>query len=335
MRLPFKALDAQLARYFPGSFLVFGEEPIQQNEAIDAIRTLARKQTFSREVVDITSALDWDKLTNQLSASNLFSQKRFVECRLADNVFSKIEKSITALAKTPLPADLALLISCHKIDYKIQKTNWFKQIEQKFCVIGVSPLSREETLSWIQMKLKQAGFKVNAGTAELLLERTEGNLAATFQAIERLKLSHPDTTLSAETILSTVSMDTRFSVFLLIDALLTGSSDRVHHILRGLKNEKLDPILVLWAITKESRILLTLCTKLKQGIPQSQAFTQCGIWRRKEPLVQKCIQRVTFHTLHSILLQAKKTDDIIKGRIPGDPWRSLSTMCLTLTGRPT
>ena len=78
----------QLAQQVQGTlapcYLLFGEEPLQKLEAIDAIRAAARQQGYSERIsLTADAQFDWNELSNELQAMSLFAERRLIELELA------------------------------------------------------------------------------------------------------------------------------------------------------------------------------------------------------------------------------------------------------------
>ena len=89
----------------------------------------------------------------------------------------------------------------------------------------------------------------------MLAERTEGNLLAAHQELEKLRLLAPAGNITSETVLASVADSARFDVFRLSEAVLEGEADRALRVLAGLRSEGTEQTLVLWALTKALRDL--------------------------------------------------------------------------------
>jgi DNA polymerase-3 subunit delta len=126
---------------------------------------------------------------------------------------------------------------------------------------------------------------------------------------------------------------TRFSAFDLIDAILEGSSSRTNRILMSLKNEGVEPLLILWSMTREVRAISHLCFELAKGLPLTKVLDNANLWKHKKELMLRYFKRFTLpipelqKQLQQSLIQAKHIDDIIKGRTSGNAWHAISFLC--------
>ena len=103
----------------------------------------------------------------------------------------------------------------------------------------------------------------------------------------------------------------------------------------NLKDDGIDPVLILWGVTKEIRTLLKLSHALLANDNLEQHATKLGVWRENLPRVKKTLQRLPTHKLEQLLHIAKNIDTNIKGMQPGDAWQSLMSMYLALSGNQT
>lgn len=338
MRIQTKDLRQHLKRGLANCYFVFGDEPLQHTESIDAIRFEAKKQGFTeRAVFQITPSFEWASLLSSVNTPSLFSEKRLIECRLGEGKIGKgIADTLAKLATLPASKSILFLFSAPKLDTKIQQSKRFSQLEQKGITICARSLSTKEALMWIEKRLSNAGFQnTPPEIIQDLFERTEGNLLAASQVIEKLQLcADPQKTplLSVEDLRHIIGTDARFTIYDLVDATLMGSVERTSRIFSSLKNEGIDPILVLWAITREVRTILGLLSKMQGQQLSSALLSEHGIWKHREPLIKSFINRFSSPKLQNILLKSKQVDDRVKGRTEGSAWDPLLSICLILTG---
>ncbi|MCU7945841.1 MAG: DNA polymerase III subunit delta, partial [Candidatus Thiodiazotropha sp. (ex Cardiolucina cf. quadrata)] len=72
MRLRNEQLASHLQRDLAPVYLLSGDEPLQMQEAVDEIRSAARRQGYSeREVLDQGSGFDWSTLTTAAESLSL------------------------------------------------------------------------------------------------------------------------------------------------------------------------------------------------------------------------------------------------------------------------
>jgi DNA polymerase-3 subunit delta len=333
MKIVPQDLSSQLKRDLKAVYLITGDEPLQRQESFDLIRKAAKEQEFNeRSTFEINHQFDWTLFFAKLNMPSLFSEKQLVECHFPEGAITKtIAEMLLKLKSRLTDRTIIFLLSFEKLNFKDQQSSWFTALEQQGCFLTTRGLSSLETKQWLKRRLQEQNLSLSTEACDLLLERTEGNLSATAQAIEKLKISGFSQTITGDQILAAVASETRFTVFDLIDSLLTGTLKRTSTIFQSLKSEGLDPILVLWGIAREVRMTLTLQSQIKAGKSWSQAFAENGVWKRRESLLSAFIKRTNIQLLQSILSTLSHIDDVIKGRTNGNPWDLLYSTCLQLT----
>ena len=333
MKIDPEDLSLQLKRALKGLYLIVGDEPLQRQESFDLIRRTVKEHGFNeRSAFDINSQFDWDLFFAKLDMPSLFSEKQLVECHFSEGAITKAMTEMLLKLKSRLADQtIIFLISFEKLSFKDQQSSWFLALEQQGGFLHTRALSLFETKQWLKQRLQTQNLSLTPEACELLLERTEGNLFATAQAIERLKICGFTKAITVDDISKAVASGSRFTVFDLIDAILAGTLKRTVAIFQSLKNESLDPILVVWGIAREVRTVLTLQSQIRMGKSPSLAFTENGVWKRREPLLAAFMKRAPFQTLQPILPALNHIDDVIKGRSIGNTWDLLYSICLQLT----
>ena len=337
MRLSISELPNHLKRGLQSFYFVHGDEPFLCLEACELIRAEAKNQGYTeRERYEITDAWDWQGFKANLSALTLFSNKRIIDCRFREDKIGKTAaQALLEIAASP-PPDILFLCSTNELDAALRKASWFAALERQVVVLWARPLSREAFSLWLKNRIYKAQLTISEEIYDMLLERTEGNLLAAVQAIEKLQLLQLGLrregagALTLETVNQLISVESRFSIFELVDALLMGSISRTQSIFFSLKNEGIEPLLVLWAVTREVRTIIPLARILEAGGPLSQGFREYPVWKTRVEKVKIFLNRVSVSFLHQYLIRAKNLDDLLKGKRLGDGWTELYALCLML-----
>ena len=80
----------QLGKHLKGEellpvYLVAGDEPLQQDETLDALRSAARQRGFEeRQRFSADTGIDWNALLNEAQSLSLFGGRRILEVVLND-----------------------------------------------------------------------------------------------------------------------------------------------------------------------------------------------------------------------------------------------------------
>ena len=88
-----------------------------------------------------------------------------------------------------------------------------------------------------------------------------------------------------------VADSARYNLFEFIDKMLIGDAQSAAQSLRGLQNEGTEPIPLLWAITRELRILVKASEQVARGEHSDWALKNSGVWDKRMTLFRRALQR--------------------------------------------
>lgn len=335
MKVKSEQLNHHLQGQLAPVYLVFGEEPLLVQEVCDAIRGAARGQGFNeRELFHAEAGFDWNQLLNEANSLSLFADKKILELRIpsgkpGDKGSKAIEEYCNAAS-----TDNLLLVVCPKLDGSAQRSKWVKALESTGVMVQTWPVQPHQLGRWIGQRLQQAGIRANSAAIDVLVDRVEGNLLAAVQEIEKLKLLAPNGEVDANTMSTVVADSARYNVFTLVDKILAGDTQSAARTLRGLREEGIEPPVVLWAITREIRILLKIVDASARGEPMNLAMKSAGVWDKRQPIYQQTLRRVSPPQLRAMLRLARNTDQAIKGLGRDNAWDNLTELTVNLAGNP-
>ncbi|GAA3908204.1 DNA polymerase III subunit delta [Halomonas cibimaris] len=330
-------LPGALAKRLPRAVIVSGDEPLQHRDACDEVRAAARQAGVEeREVLDIEPNFAWGRLFEVAGNLSLFATRKLIEVRLGRHKLGQEgAKALAEYAERLAHGDDILLLSTGKLDARQQKSAWFKALDKQGLFVPVWPIDASRLGFWLRDRAQRHGLQLELDAARLLGERTEGNLLAADQALQKLALIlPPHARVNLESIAQGVEDSTRFDVFNLADACLKGEIARTSRIVYGLKSEGTEAPVVLWALGREMRTLLSLHQHLEQG----QSFEHACkaqkpmIFDRRRPAYQQAIRRLPMRRLHKLLLMAQRLDLAVKGASPVPLWQGLHDLAITLAG---
>lgn len=335
MRLRLEQLPSHLQNDLQRIYLVSGEEPFQLQQASQAIREKAQQSGFNdREILQVDRSFDWQQLLESANTLSLFSQQRLLELRLPSAKPGDAgSKALTAYCTNP-PEDTVLLIVAGKLEKAQQNSKWFKAIEQAGTVIQIWPVESAAMPGWIENRMRSRNMQPTPDALMMLADRFEGNLLAADQELEKLRLSNGEGEVNADQVASAVSDSSRYDVFSLVDSCLLSEQKRAIRILFGLRNEGVEPILVLWALTRELRALSAMSQALSMGQSMGQVFSQYRVWEKRKKPVQNALTNHNLRRLHGLIWQSGEIDKVIKGQATGNAWDELLQLVLKLCGTP-
>ena len=334
MRLKAEQLAKHLKANLAPIYLVFGDEPLLIQEACDNIRATARAAGFEdREVFEVAPHFDWQQVLNEANSLSLFARRKILEIRLPSGRPGKEFGTFLQEYCENISPDNLLLAILPKLDRGATSSAWFKKIDSLGVVIQIWPVNARQMPQWISQRLRAAGIEAKASAIEVLAERVEGNLLAASQEIEKLKLLIGEhKTIDAQAMSSVVADSARYSIFTLVDRALDGESEAAARTLYGLRNEGTEAIAVLWALTRELRILIRASEQLAGGEHGPAVLQRLGVWQQRQGLVRNALKRLKPAQLNLLLRQAAGIDRAIKGMRDACPWQELTAVVLSLSG---
>lgn len=305
-------LAAQLQHGLAACYLIFGEEPLQKLEAIDAIRYTAKAQGFDERLsFTVDNQFDWSQLHNELGAMSLFADKRLIELELSQKLPPTASDQLKQLAGTLSP-DIVLVIHGQRSFAEVSKLAWFKQLQQHAVQVAIYPLDDRQARQWLQQRSRQLNLQLTADAFNLLQHHSAGNLLAGRQELEKLALTHPAQLIDADVLADFLADHSSFTVFQLGDAILAGESQQAMHRLHRLLEQDLEPAIIIWQLQRDLQQLQQLQHSQQQGIALSQTFKQLAIWPKRQPLYQQALQRLSLSYLNYLWQELAAFDRLYK-----------------------
>ena len=316
-------------------YLVAGNEPLQKLEAVDQIRRSARDAGFKERIVlDADKSFQWSELEIEIRNNSLFSSKKLIELRMAAPKPGKDGAKVLSQFFNAPATDVILLISANAMDSAVKNAKWQKLLNSVGTVVPIWPINGEQIPRWLNGRLKRANLSVNQQGVALLANRVEGNLLAAVQAIELLQLLYGPGSVTAEQIDAAVSDSSRFDVFNLVDACLSGDLTHSVKALETLRQEGVPEVLVLWAITREVRLMCEIGWELSQGGSFGQIAKNRRIWDKRAQQLSRAIKRLRLQRCRQLLSQCLEAEKVIKGCAKGSSWGRLYDLVLAISGHP-
>ncbi len=332
MKLTIFQLEPHLAKGPGPIYIISGDEILLKNDAMHIVRKAAKTAGYTERVrITPEAGFDWEELYSLLYANSLLADKRLIEIDFRDTSVNKsASKILQEYAEKPAH-DTILLIDIAKVDSKIAKAAWYKALEKAGHVVTIWPIPREQLPQWIITRAKKYNLTIQHDAANLLADHVEGNLIAAAQTIEKIYLLKNEKPLTAEVLQEFLTDESRFSLFDFIETLISCNKAKSLHMLANLRTEGIEPILVLWAITRELRLMGDLAQALQQGNSYESLFHKHRIFARRQQAVRQFLTRFNAKDCWHTLARATEIDNMIKGVTPGDPWNALELFCLRLS----
>jgi DNA polymerase-3 subunit delta len=300
MKLTLDALGAHLAGQLLPAYLVSGDEPLLTGEALDAIRERARAGgATAREVFFIERGnAVWDAVLQAAQSLSLFAERRIVEIRMPTGKPGTAGAAALGRLLDSAGSDLLVLIATGRLERESQDAAWVRAVQARGAWLPVWPVERARLPQWLRGRLAAAGLTADAEALTLLAERSEGNLLAAKQEIDKLALLLPrGSRVGVAEVIAGSADAARFDVFQLGEALRARDVARALRILSSLRAGGTEPTLVLWAVLRELR--------------------------GAAPAAARALR---------LAARAAAVDRLSKGLASGDPWDELAWLALEMCG---
>ncbi|MEM9257581.1 MAG: DNA polymerase III subunit delta [Pseudomonadota bacterium] len=332
MRVYPEKLAAQLQQQLLPVYLVSGDEPLLQQECCDQVRRAARAAGCAeRQLLDAgLKGFDWQSLLHLANSLSLFAERKLIELRIPNGKPGTDGSKALCEYLDIASGDDVLLIIAGKVDRQSTKSKWHKAVDAAGATLQVWPVDAKNLPRWLQQRVQAAGMKIEREALELLCDRVEGNLLAAVQEVEKLKLLAEGGTVTADTVTTSVSDNTRYNVYDLADRVLDGNARGGLRMLHGLRSEGTEPAVALWALSREIRTLFQARQQCDAGARPQQALAALGVWQKRLPLMQSALNRHSGESLTDLLERAATVDGSIKGFADGKPWDHLESLVVKL-----
>ena len=296
---------AQNLQQLAPCYLIHGE-PLLLQELGDEVRQAAKAQDFlDRDLFHVEGRFDWQQISAADQAMSLFASRKIVEIRIPSGKPGKDGgATLLELAQNPNPDNLVLVVA-GKMDAAAQKTKWYKAFESNGTTIPVYPLEIGDMPRWIKQRANKLGLQIDPAAAQLLAQRTEGNLLATAQELEKFTLRTQSTPISVDEVADDVGGHARYSS---------------------------EPLAILWVFTREVRTISKVISHsggIKAGLDQAR------IWPKKRlGIMQKAASSHNASSVQLMLDLCLRIDQSSKGASHENVWVLLSMLTLSLAKSP-
>lgn len=305
-------------------YVVMGDGLLLAVEAADSIRLAARNAGYAeRETFVVEQYFKWAELKNSAQSMSLFAERKVIDIRIPTGKPGLEGGQALQDYVTNSSPDILTLISLPKLDSTGLKSKWFAALQAQAVIVSADDIPRAALPAWLAGRLRRQGQSSDNATLEFLADKSEGNLLAAFQEVQKLALLYPAGVLSFEQVKDVVMDVSRFDITKLSEAMLTGNTARFARILDGLQAEGTATVLVLWAMTEDIRKLGKVLQVLQRGGNVNSAIREARIWGANVSLIENATRRIKLPHINAAIQHAGRVDKTIKGLRQGDVWDEL------------
>ncbi|MDE3273723.1 DNA polymerase III subunit delta [Pseudoalteromonas sp. G4] len=314
-------------------YLLFGEEAFLLNLAATQIKSAAKSQGFDEIIrFAVSPQFDWQEVLQEYASLSLFSNRKIIELELGDSKpNAAASKLLQSLAQNPNP-DCILMLKGEKVGSDIQRGAWFKAFDKEGIFIPCYALQGNQLFAWLDQQCQQHHLQLTADAKTLLVEYNQDNLFAIAQELEKLSLLGLKGSISAEVLAPTLVNQSRLDVFDLSDALLKGDSEKISKIVLKLKQENVEPTIILWALVRECESLEAMARAVSLGDSISNVLQQFKVWKNKQTLTESALRRIDQLQLNAIMTALAEFDLAYKQHLHIDAYQHLLHISLMFVG---
>ena len=334
MNIKPEQLQNSLSNQLASTYFAFGAEILLVEQSLSMIKGIARENGFKERFrFDIDGNFSWDSIISLISSPSLFAEKRIIECRLTTGKIGvKGSKALTEILET-LPDDILLIISSGKLEMAQQKSKWFKTLDKKGIIIQNWEVQSNQLVGWITRNMSQLGLDSNIEVANAIAYCTEGNLLASMQEIQKLKIAYPDGKINLREYLNQIDQQSQYSVFGMIDSALQGDTEKVNKVFNSLVDDSTPPVILVSSLYREIKNLVNMSIELKTNQTIESILNNHRVWQKRKPLISNALKKHSYHKLQKLLLRLGRIDRSLKGMDNLDVYDELQNVVIALSGK--
>jgi len=319
-------------------YLLSGDEPLLLRDWLDGARDSLKQAGFE----DIQShstdtSFDWDDLLYESGTPSLFADKKCRIIRIANGKPGQQgSKVIQALCDDP-QEDTIFIFVIPKLDRSSKNSSWFKRLQQVGKIVELKPVYNNQLVDWIVQRASQKSLSIDIASAAFLAERTEGNLLAADQELEKLSIRFcGQGELKFDVIEASVAQSSRYNHFVLVDACLAGNTKRAMKVLNSLIAEGYVTTQLLWALQSTLQQLASLKQAQVSGRISERLWQELRIWSSKQRLFEAALARLGPDQIERLLQSCATLDRIGKGQqdaeFPHSDWLQMKSLVCEFCG---
>ena len=335
MQLKNQELASHLKSKLFSSYLFHGGEPLLIEDSLGLLRKASRQQGFDERLVfTMETGFDWPGFASEFDSLSLFSQKKLIELRLPTSKPGVKGAEIIADIVSQDLEDTILVVICAKLEAGTKNSKWVKEFSR--CGVSVEhyPVSSQQLSGWISHRARQYQLNLDADAGRLLAYYLEGNLLAIDQELKKFSLFNHAQAISVEEIKKGVEDSARFNLYGFVDTALSGHFKRALRMLNRLRSEGMEPVLINWALSRETRQLVDMAADLDRGTSIPAVLKSHRVWRNRAAIVESVLKRLKSSQLQMIHQRLAYLDRMIKGRastsMKADIWTEYERIIMCL-----
>jgi DNA polymerase-3 subunit delta len=306
-------LGRSIAKGLPPITWIAGDEALLVLVAADTVRAKARALGFTeRPIVEVGAHFDTSLLLEQTQSLSLFAARKLVDVRIAGKATKDLGEALQRAA-TLAGDDCRVLVTSARLERATLSTAWFNALAPAMVLLELQRIERDRLPQWLAARLAAQGQRADQATLTLIADRTEGNLLAAHQELQRLALLLPPGNLDPGQVERTVLDSARYEIFGLVDTALAGETARALHMVDSLRAEDAALPLLAWALGDGLRRLLKARQAMDAGQPEPSAQRSAGVFGKREAVFRRALRHSSQARAMRLLRETAHLDRMAKG----------------------
>jgi DNA polymerase-3 subunit delta len=245
-------------------YVLYGEEDYLIEDILKNIERLI----FCQGLKDLNYQLfyaDEAQATEIINAAltlPMLAPKRLIVVKSIQKMNPQQLKKISDYATKPSPTSVLVLIG-DKLD---NRKAWLKSMESFGVVVRFYPLYEQQLTSWIKMRVKEEGYRINSEAVQILLDLTGNDLATLNNQLEKLfAYKAQEKAIFAEDVEMAAGQVRQYNIFELVEAIGNKRLDRALHILSEILAHGEPPSVILALASRQLRQIWRAKDMLSSG----------------------------------------------------------------------
>ncbi len=314
IKYPDVSFDTHLKKSPAPVYLLAGQDAFLLNQAALTLKKNWRaiKETEIEEKrMYLELVQDWHELTETANSYSLFYSQQCIDATWQKkSLDAKSKMHLINYAKAPNPGCLIIL----RAPLLPPKQCSDLSKSPNIVCINIQILGPGAELRWIQQQLKNNQLTYTEAIPELIQTYTRGNLHAASQTIERLALTYePNTMLTIEMAKAQLVDERQYKLYEISSACLEGNTKQAIDLIDRARKDQVEPILILWFITQELRLL--------EQLMAGQTYPALKIYSFRTQQYQRAVKRLSRDTIHRLIRQSQLLDTHIKSGDTKQTWQ--------------
>ncbi len=132
MRIYPEQLAQRLSQGLCQTYLLFGNEPLLKQEAIQSILAISTQQGFDeKHRFTVDNQLNWQDVYDACQALSLFSSRQVIILTLPENPLNTTQANAIKELDTMLHEDIVLVLDGPRLNKKQESAKWFTSLQHK------------------------------------------------------------------------------------------------------------------------------------------------------------------------------------------------------------